>query len=236
MVLAHADAGMPKLFGIVTLLGMGLISWAQMALAQSTAVPTALPESNRVRSPVPPTHSTPDTANRVVPFTIRALTPAKQFEIRNERNDGTARCVQECRLALPLGTYTLRPLNEKGKSEPETNFKVTGPGRLEFDRPNTSLSSAGALIGTAGIAVVLVGTGLMMANLCVDTCEDQQARDTRASIGGAILLLGLPAIPIGWILFGRNRRPVKHEYPAESLGVTLTAGSNGTVFGFAGAF
>jgi hypothetical protein len=214
-------------------------SAAAQVLAQAPQVP--LPASNSASSQTVPIQYTQWPGRRyipiyAVPFSIRAASPEIRFEVRIESGAVVARCVGGCTLQLPLTSFELVIIDERGIPGSGKRFEVTGPGKLEFEGPHTDLAVVSAIVGGAGAAMVLGGSVAVARNLCTEECQDSEAKANRANLGLAAMALGTLLTPIGWYMFGHNISTTIHQDELREPRVAVAGTRNGAVIGISGTF
>jgi len=177
-----------------------------------------------------------------VAYSIRTATPGKRFDVRTtaEQRVVIARCIGQCTLALPLGTYELRLYTDKGEPDGTTGFTVSNPGNLEVRDAKEGDATIGIAMGTGGIVLMLGGTLLLFSSLCIsdsiDTKGCPNGSDSRALLGLSALLVGAVITPIGWVLYAHNNEPRTSEKPLLLPFAAATGDHRGGVIGFQGTF
>jgi hypothetical protein len=99
---------------------------------------------------------------------------------------------------------------------------VHSSGRMRVTPPNYQARSTGLALGITGTALIPVGlttayVGAMMSLGCDETTWDSEDgySSESASCGGdgvitaglVMMAVGAVLTPIGWVMFGKNRRP-----------------------------
>lgn len=179
-------------------------------------------------------------AHRVA-YSIRTVTPGKRFDVRTAKNDQViARCIGQCTLALPLGSYEVHLYDEKGNPDGDTNFSVSSSGGLEVQDADQSVATIGATLGISGIALMLAGTFLTFSSVCIDdsihTNDCPRGSSSRAALGVSSIALGAVLTPIGWVLFARNHSARANERPLFLPYAATTSDYRGGIIGLQGSF
>lgn len=117
-----------------------------------------------------------------------------------------------CSLALAPGRYQLYAGGSRKTVAGSREVTLSTPTTFVVD-PDTKLHrAAGALIGAGGAISLFVGAAFLVSALCWD-CS---GAGTRAQAGFALMLGGLVATPVGWVMFGTSFRPKVETFTRES--------------------
>jgi hypothetical protein len=123
-----------------------------------------------------------------------------------------ARCTTPCVAHLWRGRYRLFV-----HETPETNagsrvVDIETPGDLVVHPRSPSMGPVGLTLGIAGPVAAIAGIALLLGGGCGGCSQSEPS----VEIAGAGLLLGgLVATPIGWVMFGRSRHPGVSTKPLE---------------------
>jgi hypothetical protein len=126
-------------------------------------------------------------------------------------------CASPCRVLLPRGEYRVRVAGDPEQVEGDRKIELTADTRLRFSLPDRSAKTTGLVLGITGSA--LVGVGMMVllfSNWGAAHTADEEETRTGAYVGGGMLLTGAVLTPIGWVQFGRNRKPRVEQHPLGS--------------------
>lgn len=103
---------------------------------------------------------------------------------------------------------------------------------IDFDPDTSAKKNTGLVLGITGPIMMLAGVATLLGHP-QDSKEDNE---TRMQVGGFLLLGGLAATPIGWVMFGTSFKP---EYeirtwkagpsPSWSMGPGVTGSGVGWV-------
>jgi hypothetical protein len=192
-----------------------------------SVVPTAgaaVPAPPAVRTPAehPPTAPPPPRPNHpvlppnwamleagLVPLVLTTSTPGAGFELYRKEDDPEhetpiATCKRSCRLWVYPGTYRIQVTKTASTVSGNRVIEVPGPMAIDF-RPDTSAKrSVGLLMGIAGPVMVLAGLSIGLSSY--DHEEDGGA-SVDSNVAVAMVLGGLVATPVGWVLFGTAYKP-----------------------------
>jgi len=174
-------------------------------------------------------------------FSIRTVTPGKPFDIRvAEQDQVVGRCMGQCTLALPPGSYNVHLYGANGQPDGDTDFSVSGPGSLQVQDANRSVATIGAVMGAVGPVLIVTGLLLIVTSVCIDesihTDDCPNGNNSRANLGLSSMVAGTIMTPIGWVLFARNRSPRAREKPFLLPYATSTSDYRGGVLGIQGSF
>ncbi|MEZ4222356.1 MAG: hypothetical protein R3B13_15570 [Polyangiaceae bacterium] len=123
-----------------------------------------------------------------------------------------AECRGGCSVPLEAGRYTVSTsetaASQAGSSEVELSPYTT----VDVEPAQKGAATVPALVAAAGIVAVLVGGALVLqstdfASIGGDSPGKEDPNETTAAIGGALLLSGLVATPIGFIALANSSGP-----------------------------
>jgi hypothetical protein len=142
-----------------------------------------------------------------------------------------ARCTVPCRATIPAGSYKLYVHESEGTVAGTRTISVTQPTTLTVSPKSTGQRVGGLIIALAGTTALLSGLALASTTLCWDGSYGC-GTDAEESAALALLLGGLVATPIGWIMFGNSfGAGVTQTAPQYGLAPTLfpsrASGANG---------
>ncbi len=152
----------------------------------------------------PPPYYPPRYAAWPVPVTIASDTPGTRFSIKRDQDAAeVARCDTRCGLYLPKGKYRLVVKESDDVADGTRRFKLDGPSSILLSPDTPGQRWAGLSLGIGGIAATIAGAVLLLSsNGCADCGEA-----TKQKAGVVLLLGGLGATPVGWVMFGKSFKP-----------------------------
>jgi len=139
--------------------------------------------------------------------------PSSEFEIvpvgAPTGTPAVAHCTAYCDFwALP-GKYTLYALDHSTGERKELSLRIKKSSRYVFEPGDDRASSGGLVLGIAGSAAFLTGFFMVMPALMSAMCEDSncssKAEQNAAAAGLWVMLAGVAATPVGFIIYGSNR-------------------------------
>jgi hypothetical protein len=134
-----------------------------------------------------------------------------------------ARCQVPCRAHLPVGRYKMFVHETEGTLSGARIVDISGPSNVLVSPDARGQRTAGLGLGIGGTVAMIVGAVLVLSDLCVDGCSRyDDSSDSRAGIGTALLLGGLVATPVGWVMFGKSFRPEVSQMPTAQVGLSPT--------------
>jgi hypothetical protein len=144
---------------------------------------------------------------RYFPVALDPTLPNVKVEVTRISERAVAgTCAGSCSLPLGPGRYMIRVTEESGKASQEA-VTIIESQRLALQPPNRDAKYGGLALGIFGTTFASVGGVLTLACLAHHSCPDSNDRYpylfpavVSMAIAGAI------AAPIGWVIFGRNRK------------------------------
>jgi hypothetical protein len=126
-----------------------------------------------------------------------------------DSNDLIANCNAQCVFWAPPGRYTLNATNLATGAQHELRLHLEGPRDFELKEGNDTAKYAGLALGLVGSAAVVAGlfmvAPVVLSKMCEGPdCTTSSERRT-ANVGLGLLLGGAVAMPVGWVMFSRNR-------------------------------
>jgi hypothetical protein len=178
---------------------------------------------------------------------VRITARTSEFGAELKRDDNVvARCSTPCALELAPGKYSIRLTDSEGNETVE-KAKITGASHLSITAPDPTAKWTGLTLGIGGTGSALVGVGLLFA-LTIGSLGDHYEGPAperpawMVPTTVATLVVGAVATPVGWTMFGRNRKPTidfeplgadSASFRLERLSVGVAGGAGLTI---AGAF
>lgn len=179
-------------FTLISALTLGIATRAPFALAQSAEgdAPASAEPAVDAGPTVNDSHRAPGLVPVIdqAPVEIRTATPGRRFEIRSEEEAVVARCIGQCSLTLPLGSYQVALYVAQEKLGNETHFDVSGPVSITVSDPNSGTADVGLAMGVVGPIVLVAGNILFAAGFCWEQCS--QEKNTMAAVGVGAMLAG----------------------------------------------
>lgn len=205
-----------------TFVAVGLVSASAAGQVAAPPVPV-----------VPPRYVAP------VPLDLTTSAVGAGFEIYHPdakpgRDAPVVVCPTSCRVWVYPGTYLIRITEAEGTLAGNREIEVRRPMSIDFDPDTSAKRTAGLVLGVAGPVMIISGLGLALGT---PTDSDDDYED-EAALGALLLLGGLAATPVGWVMFGTSYKP---EYeigaplpgapppPTWSFGPAVTGSSAGFV-------
>lgn len=144
-----------------------------------------------------------------------------------------ATCPSSCRLFLYPGKYRIRITETDETLSGSRLIDVSQSMAIEFDPDTSAKKNAGLVLGITGPIMMIAGVATLLGH--PNDYEREEDR-TRINVGAFLLLGGLAATPIGWVMFGTSFKP---EYeirtwnagpsPSWSMGPGVTGSGVGWV-------
>jgi hypothetical protein len=153
------------------------------------------------------------------------------------RDAPLATCPGNCRVFLHPGTYRFLVTETDRTLSGSRVIDVTGPMAIDFDPDTTTQRSSGLVMGIAGPIAMLVGFGLLIGDDLHDEYDERDEDETRRTVGGLLLIGGLAATPIGWVMFGRSFKPeyeIRKVTPPPAPSWSVGPGVTGSGLGLVG--
>src|SRR5687767_3919693 len=123
-------------------------------------------------------------------------------------------CASPCRVLLPRGEYRVHVSGDPERIEGDRRVELTADTSLRFSLPDRSARTTGLVLGITGSALVGVGMlVLLFSNWGADQRDGGQETRTGSYVGAGMLITGAVLTPIGWVQFGRNRKPSVEQHP-----------------------
>jgi len=124
-----------------------------------------------------------------------------------------ARCSEYCEFWAWPGKYTLYSRDNNTGTRRELPLRIKQSSRYFFEPGDDDARSLGLGLAIGGSVAFFTGFVLVMPLILAQTCEDSrcttQGKQDAATVGGALLLAGLIASPIGWGMYAHNRPRLK---------------------------
>lgn len=112
-----------------------------------------------------------------------------------------SRCSTPCRLTLPMGRYRLFVHRTSNTLAGRRKLDIGGPTTVVLEPKGPSQRNIGLTLGIVGSVALIFGVGMALGG--ANFQEDPE----RATIAASLLVGGLIATPVGWVMFGVGRRP-----------------------------
>jgi hypothetical protein len=168
---------------------------------------------------------------------LSSSTPGVGFKVyleksKPDRDAPIATCPGNCRVFLAPGTYRFLVTETESTLKGSRVIDVTGPMAIDFDPDTRTQRSTGLVMGIAGPIAMLVGFGILLGDGLHDEYDERDDDEAGRTVGGLLLIGGLAATPIGWVMFGRSFKPeyeVRHPVPSWSVGAGATGSGVGLV-------
>ncbi len=194
--------------------------------------PPQPPPTPQLRPPMPPPW-VPWPAVPTVEVDLTSSTPDVGFQVYLEkakpgRDAPIAVCPGNCRVFLVPGTYRFVVTETKDTLSGSRMIDVTGPMAIDFDPDTTAQRTTGLVMGIAGPIAMLAGLGLVVGDALDEEYDERDDDETGRSVGGLLLIGGLAATPIGWVMFGKSFKP---EYEITKPSWSVGAGATGSGLG-----
>jgi hypothetical protein len=119
-----------------------------------------------------------------------------------------ARCTVPCRAMVPAGRYKLYVHETEGTVDGSRTIDISQPVTLTVGPKGYGQRVGGLVLALTGSTMLISGIVLAAVITCV---EDGSSRscgtDSQETAAVALVLGGLVATPVGWIMFGNSLRP-----------------------------
>jgi hypothetical protein len=129
-------------------------------------------------------------------------------------------CRNPCQVLLPRGEYRVHVTGGPEHADGERVIDVADATSFYFSLPDRATKNAGLGIGIAGTAMLPVGLFILFMTAWGDSCyhcsvDERRNREAPAGIyiGLGIAAVGAVLTPVGWVMFGSNRKPRVKEAP-----------------------
>jgi hypothetical protein len=124
-----------------------------------------------------------------------------------------ARCTAYCDFWAPPGKYTVYALDPLSGERKDLSLRIKQSSRFELEPGDDEARATGFAVAMGGSAAMLAGLVLVMPRVlaawCEGDCTTSKAQRDTASAGLGLLLAGVIAAPIGWIIYGNNATRLK---------------------------
>ena len=158
-----------------------------------------------------------------------------------------AECVGMCDFSALPGRYTLYTHDTSSGDEHQVSLRIKRSSRFQLLQGDDSARDAGLVLGITGSVSIISGFFMVLPVVFSSICEASNCTTpgerVTAEVGLGLLLGGIVATPIGFVVFAHNRTKLKlidqspyeaNNSPSLRLGVI---GLNGGVgFGGVGTF
>jgi hypothetical protein len=150
-----------------------------------------------------------------------------------------ARCNVPCRATIPAGRYKLYVHEGDGTVSGSRQIDLTQPATVTVGPKSSGQRAGGLILGIAGSVMLISGIALAATYSCYESSRACDTDDGRESAALALLLGGLVATPVGWVMFANSSSPrVTQSGPQygfapalfPSRGSAVTGGAPGFVF------
>jgi hypothetical protein len=152
---------------------------------------------------------------------VRITARTSEFGAELKRDDSVvARCNTPCALDLEPGKYSIRLTDSSGNETVEPT-RIVGSSHLTITPPDQTAKWTGLALGIGGTGSALVGVGLLFA-LTIGSLGDHYEGPSPQRPAWMVpttvttLVVGAIATPIGWTIFGKNRKPAIDFEPLEA--------------------
>jgi hypothetical protein len=144
--------------------------------------------------------------------------PATQLEVVPKTgamdSPAVARCTAYCDFWAPPGKYVVYARDPLTGERKDLSLRIKQSSRFELQPGDDDARATGLAVALGASAAVVVGMVLVMPVLVSSACDGEDCtttnlqRDT-AAVGLGLVLAGLIATPIGWIIYGSNGTRLK---------------------------
>lgn len=127
--------------------------------------------------------------------------------LRGSSEEPLLSCQQRCEFMAPPGRYRLKLRDPSTGFEHEQGLRIKASSRYQLQQGDAGARTAGLVFGIAGPASIVVGMVLVLPALLsagCHGCSDDDGSST-ATAGAIMILGGLVATPIGWVVYAQNR-------------------------------
>jgi len=124
------------------------------------------------------------------------------------------RCTAPCRAHVPVGRYKLYVAEGPENLSGSRAVDVSGPSTVVVDPDKPSQRTIGLVLGIGGVVAMISGAVLVLSGSCWDDGYCNHSDDGRSGAGAFLLLSGVVATPIGWVMFGKSFKPEVTTTPA----------------------
>jgi hypothetical protein len=146
------------------------------------------------------------TAPTVAPLSITSDAPGTRFEIQRLSDlVPLAKCVDECRVLLPVDQYRLVVHGSDGVASGRRMFELDAPMRMRLTPDAPWQRWTGLSMAVVGTAAILGGMFLVLTGSYSDYGPSQ--RENRQTVGGLMVLGGVSLSIPGWVVFRNSFRP-----------------------------
>ncbi len=228
--------------------------------APATATPPVKSEPPLLPPPLPPPSMLPPipwtTPERWFRVELSGDQPRLKFTIfavakGTDKKLPIHSCANPCRVLLPRGEYRVKVSGNPEQVEGDRWIEVTADTAVRFSLPDRSARTTGLALGITGSALLPVGVMVLYIsswNHCSLRCEGQEGNDKPPAgfyVGATMAIAGAVLTPLGWVKFGRNRRPrieqrslggTPREAAAPRIGIGVAPIAGGAAAGFSASF
>jgi hypothetical protein len=195
-------------------------AWA-FAIVATVMLVLGSPRFAGAQPPPPPAVWTPP----VLPVALHTSEPGMIVELyapdqKPEREVPLVRCQTPCLAQIAPGSYRVYVHASGDNLRGSRVINIEEPSHVTVTPSTEGDRGLGLGLGIGGIAAIGVGVVLLFVELidsigCIDSdCSDH----ANFAIPGLVLVVGgLVATPIGWVMFGKSFRPAVDVAPARDL-------------------
>lgn len=151
---------------------------------------------------------------------VRIVSPDVPVQVdvvaRDDARDAehfVSRCSTPCSLTLFPGRYRLFVHRTPDTLAGSRKVDIEGPTSVTLEPKGPSQRNIGLTLGIVGSVAVIFGVGMVLGG--VDFKDDPG----RATVAASLLVGGMIATPVGWVMFGLGRRPGMSVDPREGPSV-----------------
>ncbi|HVU04213.1 MAG TPA: hypothetical protein VHE30_20790 [Polyangiaceae bacterium] len=147
-----------------------------------------------------------------------------------------ARCTTPCFARLPTGRYKLHVAKTEDTLAGSRVFDLDGTSRVEVSPDEPWQRTTGLVLGIGGPVAIVTGIVLLVTEAtsrsvhsCADdTCSwhEEAPSDSVVAAGALLIVGGLAATPIGWVMFGKSFKPEVRVTPAGGYGYGARPGGS----------
>jgi hypothetical protein len=222
---------------LVVALGHAATAYAQLATPSELQPSAAREETAPVAPPLgsPPISAThppepavamyqaPAAPAATVPVALHADRPGRLVDLyapgsRPDRDVPVVRCRTPCVAHVPPASYRVYIHAEADTLAGSRTVNLAGPSYVTVTPDEPTERWLGLGLGIGGVVAIPTGLVLILVDALNDVAciGDEPCRDTtHLAVPGVLLLLaGLVATPVGWILFGQSFKPDVTVQPA----------------------
>lgn len=127
--------------------------------------------------------------------------------LRGSSEEPLLSCEGRCEFMAPPGRYRVKLRDPSTGFEHEQGLRIKESSQFQLQPGDAGARTAGLVFGIAGPASIVLGMVLVLPALLASGCHGCSGggENTTATIGVVMILGGIVATPVGWVVYAQNR-------------------------------